>query len=340
MRASESLLSVFRLLLPAVLLAILPLLSAATANAWDANAAGNMQTATYTNSVGSRLYHIFIPPKLADRPGVLVVLHGCFMSPEQMASGTDLNRHATEHGFIVVYPEQNYIDNAWKCWNWFMPENQRRNTGESSIIVGLTRDVVKRFHADPNHVFITGISAGGAMASNILGCYSDVFSGALLQSGLEFAAAQNEDDAHVVAKDAPTHDLDAVAQQALSCSPPRKTLLPVIVVQGAADPYVNPINADRTALLFAKINAAVYGSLGGQASGITQSQTKLPVIGQKYAATFSDVIVDGRLIVREVMVDGMGHGWSGGKPGIEYMEPRGVDASQMLVDAFFPTYPN
>lgn len=298
-------------------------------------AEGTSVSEVFKNAAGSRRYQIFVPKNLPENPGVLVVLHGCLLTGDQMATGTELNRHANEAGFLVVYPEQSYQDNAWKCWNWFKPENQKRDDGEISIIAGLTLQVIAKYKANTDKVVVTGISAGGAMAANLLGCYSDIYKGGLLESGLEFAAAQTESDAHNVSKKGPTRDLDASAEQALSCSPKRQSLMPVVVVHGKADQFVNPVNGDRTVSLFEKINTRIFVENGGQESQIQHSQTKIAASGKKYEANVTDISYDGKVVIKKVMVEKMGHGWSGGNSAAPYMEPNGVDASQLIVETFF-----
>ena len=42
---------------------------------------------------------------------------------------------------------------------------------------------------DRRQVFITGLSAGGAMTSNMLACYPEVFAGGAIVAGLPYGAA-------------------------------------------------------------------------------------------------------------------------------------------------------
>jgi len=300
---------------------------------------GKSANKSYSNSFGTRSYQIFVPKKLSAKPGVVVVLHGCFMTGDNMATGTELNAFAEERNFIVVYPEQTYSDNSWKCWNWFRPENQKRDDGESSIIAGLTQEIIKTYKADTQKVIVTGLSAGGAMASNLLGCYPDVFTGGLIQSGLEFAAAQTESEAHNVTAGGPSRSTDQAAQLAFECSPNRKNLQPVIVVHGDADPYVNIVNGQRTAEVFEKMNAEVFMKKSGSKGKITRRNIELKQDGYKFSAINTQTLFDSVPVIEKVVVQKMGHGWSGGNSAAPYMEPRGVKATQILVDKFFPVLP-
>jgi len=296
---------------------------------------GKSITKNFSNAFGTRSYQVYVPKKLSAKPGVVVVLHGCFMTGANMATGTELNAFAEERNFLVVYPEQTYGDNSWKCWNWFKPENQKRDDGEASIIADLTKDVIKTYKADTTKVVVSGLSAGSAMAANLLGCYSDLYTGGLLQSGLEFAAAQTENDAHNVTGAGPTRSTDETAELAVACSPNRKSYIPVIVVHGDADPYVNITNGHRTAEVFEKINAQVALKKGVKAV-ITHKDVEIKQDGYKFSAVNTQSLFDGVPVVEKVIVQKMAHGWSGGNSVAPYMEPRGVKATQILVDKFFP----
>ncbi|MEZ0392847.1 MAG: PHB depolymerase family esterase [Pseudobdellovibrionaceae bacterium] len=306
---------------------------------WQAKAdeaeKGTLFEETFSSDVGSRKYSIFVPENLKPGAGLLVALHGCFMSPKQMIEGTQLNHHAAQNGFVVIYPEQTYQDNPWKCWNWFDSENQRRETGEASLIVGMTKATTEKYKLDSQRVFLTGISAGGAMAANLLGCYSDVYAGGLLASGLEFAAAQTETEAHHAKNDGPDTDVRDVAGQAYKCSPERKTLLKVLVVHGKKDHYVNPINADRTFAVFNQLNSIIFLFNGGSQSEITETTSSVPVAEGKYPVEKTESSFRGHSFVKKFLVDRMGHGWSGGQSTTPFMEPKGIDASQVIVDEFF-----
>lgn len=296
---------------------------------------GKTVSGNFSNDFGSRGYQIYTPKHLATNAGLLVVLHGCFQTGDQMATGAEFNKYADERGFAVLYPEQSYMDNSWKCWNWFKPENQKRD-GELSIIAGMSQKMVGTYKLDAKKVYIAGMSAGGAMVANALACYSDVFSGGLIHSGLEYAAAQTESEAHDIMKPGPNHDLDQVAKAALACSPSPKAMQTVIVVHGQADSSVGTVNADRNALLFEKINTVIFQSQGGSLQKITHDQSVITQDGYKYSADVYDTLFDSKLTIRKIMVKDMGHAWSGGQPTAPYMEPRGIKATQALVDTFFP----
>ena len=98
---------------------------------------------SFVCAAGSRNYKLYIPRNLPEGGrALLVMLHGGTQDGDDFAVGTRMNERAEEHGFIVAYPIQSKSANASLCWNWFLPEHQKRGAGEPSIIAGITREIV------------------------------------------------------------------------------------------------------------------------------------------------------------------------------------------------------
>lgn len=292
--------------------------------------AGRTVRGSFSNKIGLKGYQLYLPKNQSINMPLFVVLHGCFMTGDQMASGTGLNLLADERGFLVLYPEQTYQDNSWKCWNWFDPKHQKRDSGELAIVAEMTQKIIKDYALDPSKVFVMGLSAGGAFASNLTACYSDVFKGVMVHSGLEFRAAQSENEAHQVTKNGSTQDLLNSAQTAVACSPKREEPVPTLVFHGTTDPYVNTVNADHVIEQFRLINAILDPRLT-----LEKKESKIEQDGHKFNASVTDLASsDGNVVLRKVMIEGMGHGWSGGNPVAPYMESRGVNASKLTVEFF------
>jgi poly(3-hydroxybutyrate) depolymerase len=173
------------------------------------------------------------------------------------------------------------------------------------------------------------------MSANLLGCYADVFAGAMLHSGVEFAAAQTEDEAHKVTKSGPTRPVDTVVAQALKCSPARTKPLSIIVVHGDKDSFVNPLNGSRTVELFTKINTAYFKAGGGTVDQVVATESRITQNGRKLAANVTEISFGGKASIKHIVVEGLGHAWSGGQPTAPYMEVRGVPVAKIMTEQFF-----
>jgi poly(3-hydroxybutyrate) depolymerase len=96
---------------------------------------------------GSLEYKLFVPPRLAGSPPLVVVLHGCFQDPDEAAAYTRFNPRAEERGILAMYPRQVAERNQHRCWNWFQPDHQRRDHGEPALLVSAVERVVRDFFA-------------------------------------------------------------------------------------------------------------------------------------------------------------------------------------------------
>ena len=87
--------------------------------------------------------------------------------------------------------EQQGANNANTCFNWFNPDDIARGRGEASSIRQMVARMVTDHKIDPRRIFMTGLSAGGAMTSVMLAAYPDVFAGAPMIAGLPYGIAGN-----------------------------------------------------------------------------------------------------------------------------------------------------
>ena len=76
----------------------------------------------------------YIPEDLPRNAPLVVVLHGC----TQTAAGYDYcsgwSRLADRHKVALLYPEQQRSNNPNLCFNWFVPQDIRRDAGEAFSI--------------------------------------------------------------------------------------------------------------------------------------------------------------------------------------------------------------
>jgi feruloyl esterase len=88
-----------------------------------------------------------------------------------------------------LLPEQRPSNNANGCFNWFQTGDIQRGKGEAHSIRQMIDRMVADHGINPAHVFVTGLSAGGAMTSVMLATYPEVFAGGAIVAGLPYGAA-------------------------------------------------------------------------------------------------------------------------------------------------------
>jgi poly(hydroxyalkanoate) depolymerase family esterase len=259
----------------------------------------------FTNAAGTRTYKVYLPERHATAGLPLVVmLHGCKQDPDDFAAGTRMNELAEEIGFVVAYPAQSAKANVSACWNWFQAAHQARDTGEPSLIAGITRELVERHRLDARRVYAAGLSAGGAMAAVMGATYPELFAAIGIHSGLGYAAAHDLPSALAAMRGKPGGKRRRAARS-----------LPTIVFHGDSDTTVHPSNGEH----------AVVGTLEKTESGEAN--------GRAYTRTVHWDAA-GKPVLEHWLVHGAGHAWCGGSASGSFTDPRGPDASREMVRFF------
>jgi len=193
---------------------------------------------------GALVAKTYIPKSFAEGAPLVVVLHGCTQTAEGYDRGAGWSKAADEHGFALLFPEQQRANNPNLCFNWFSPDDARRDRGEARSIRQMVAEMHARFGTDATRVFITGLSAGGAMAAVMLATYPEVFAGGGIIAGLPFGSAHSVPEAfdRMRGHGGPTADaLSNLVRSETDHQGPWPTLS---IWHGTADMTVDPSNAE------------------------------------------------------------------------------------------------
>ena len=109
---------------------------------------------------------------------MVVVLHGCGQTAAGYDLGAGWSTLAQHYGFALLMPEQQRGEQCQGCFNWFNPEDIARDSGEACSIRQMIARMVGDHGIDPHRIFVTGLSAGGAMTSVMLATYPELFAAA------------------------------------------------------------------------------------------------------------------------------------------------------------------
>lgn len=133
----------------------------------------------------------YVPEGNLRKAPLVVVLHGCLQDAQEMARLSGWNALAEQEKFIVLYPQQSAANNLNRCFNWYQEGDISRNAGEAESIRQMIGHALSVYNIDENRVFVTGVSAGGAMSLVMAAAYPDVVSAAAPIAGIPYGAADN-----------------------------------------------------------------------------------------------------------------------------------------------------
>jgi len=131
----------------------------------------------------------YLPANLKPGAALVVVLHGCTQDAAGYDHGSGWSTLADRHGFALLYPEQQRSNNPNLCFNWFVPEDIAREGGEAESIAAMVAQMLAEHDLDSARVFVTGLSAGGAMTAVMLATRPELFAGGAIVAGLPYGSA-------------------------------------------------------------------------------------------------------------------------------------------------------
>jgi poly(hydroxyalkanoate) depolymerase family esterase len=204
-----------------------------------------VETAAFGTNPGALKMLSFVPNSVPHRPALVVVLHGCGQTAAGYDLGAGWSTLAKRYGFALLMPEQQSSNNAGTCFNWFNPEDAVRDAGEACSIRNMIARMVAIHGIDRRRIYITGLSAGGAMTSVMLATYPEMFAAGAVIAGLPFGVAGNVGEAlrgMMQSGQRPAAELGSAVRNASRHKGPWPK---VSVWHGSADRTVNPGNADE-----------------------------------------------------------------------------------------------
>jgi poly(hydroxyalkanoate) depolymerase family esterase len=243
---------------------------------------------------GNLLARGYVPAGMAPGAPLVVVLHGCTQSAAVYDHGSGWSHLADRHGFALLFPEQQRANNMNLCFNWYQPEDAARERGEARSIRSMIAQMVETHKLDPARVFVTGLSAGGAMTSVMLAAYPEVFAAGAIIAGLPFGCADNLGEA-LGAMGQVAHSGDAALGEAVRRASPHRGPWPrVSVWHGSADRLVVPANGEAIVRQWRDVH------------GLSAAPTRLEQVDGYPRRLWADAA--GKLVIEDYVVSGMAHG--------------------------------
>ena len=272
---------------------------------------------------GSLRMRLLAPSGLSIRRRPLVVaLHGCTQSAAGFARGSGWDRIALAHGAILLLPEQRPANNRKGCFSWFEPHDTRRGEGEVESIRQMIETAIAAHGADPRRVYVTGLSAGGAMTCAMLATYPELFDGGAIVAGLPYGAASNAAEAFDCMFVGRTRETRARGEAVRAAAPAPGRWPALSIWHGTADAVVKPINAGELIKQWTSVH------------GVSAQVPEEDSIGTTIRRVWRDS--GKRACVTEYSVPGLGHGMpvADDVPPAPFFLPAGLSAAEQIARDF------
>ncbi len=263
--------------------------------AGPASGAALDRVGNFGSNPGNLQMFAYIPEDLPASAPVVVALHGCTQTAQAYADGAGWPKYADLYDFALIFPQQPTANNRSRCFNWFKSGDINRGQGEALSIKQMVDYVKGTYQSDPAQVYVTGLSAGGAMTNVMLATYPDVFAGGAVMAGLPYKCATSLVQAtscqYGPVNKTPAQWGDLVRNAARGFQGP----WPVVSIwHGDADYIVRPVNQAEQVAQWTNVH------------GTDQAADRLETIkGATYKAY---EYASGDVAVETYTIPGMGHG--------------------------------
>ncbi len=236
----------------------------------------------------------YAPEDMPPNAPLVIALHGCTQTSDEYDHGTGWSSLADSLGFAVVYPQQQPANNPKNCFSWFLPGDIARGHGEALSIREMVEHAIATFATDRRKVFVTGLSAGGAMASAMLATYPEVFAGGAIIAGLPYGCASNVQQAFEAMFTEHGHAAQALGDRVRAASRHRRSWPKISVWHGTSDPIVKPVNGEDIIRQWTNVH------------GLLDVPSYQESIGSHTRRVWNDA--NGKALIEAFSITGMAHG--------------------------------
>jgi len=306
----------------------------------DYKSPGKIEKFTYTSNdvlAGDLDYLVYTPTTYNPRkPAPLViVLHGCTTTADNMMASSAMHPTAEREGFVVVYPDVPLSSRPFvNCWKWPDPNSQVRDSGDPALIAGVTREVMQRMRIDPERVYLLGMSSGATMTGIMGAAYPDLFAAIAENAGCAYRAEPCLALGGALSQ-------GNLGEQAYQTMGPYARVMPVLQLRGDQDTTVPPSSSLQVIQQWTETNNYVLSGTATTPFDTVPDETYEGIKSGGYAYTVNRYRDNnGCLLIEDWMIHGMGHYFSGGSSDssqVTFTDPKGPMMAE-IAWRFFSRY--
>ncbi|HET8659970.1 MAG TPA: PHB depolymerase family esterase [Micromonosporaceae bacterium] len=149
----------------------------------------------FGSNPGNLEMYAYRPDGMASGAPLVVALHGCTQNATDYFTNSGWRKYSDLWRFALVLPQQKSANNSSSCFNWFEAGDTARGQGEALSIKQMVDYAANNYGISRSRVYVTGLSAGGAMTAVMLATYPDVFAGGAVIAGIPYRCATSTSSA-------------------------------------------------------------------------------------------------------------------------------------------------
>lgn len=256
----------------------------------------------FGSNPGNLNFYQYVPSGMTNEDAPLIlVLHGCNQTAADYAKETEWHKLAERFKFYLIFPEEKKENQIQGCFRFSEKKHRQRDMGEVLSIKQMIDYAKSRLPIDSKRVYITGVSAGGSMAMNMISAYPEIFAAAGVNAAVPYFCDKDVISVFSFCLPGNVHRTQAEWLERVKTGHPgyNGSYPKLMAIQGDGDQFVDPSNLDEITKQWTAVHQ------------ISENPTKTDIFREHTHKIFTkNNQPDGEILVETYLIHYMDHGTS------------------------------
>jgi poly(3-hydroxybutyrate) depolymerase len=158
-------------------------------------------------------------------------------------------------------------------------------------------------------------------------CYGELFAACAIVGGLMYRAADSALTGARAMRRGASVSPESMADEAASRLSRKVQFVPALVIHGSHDSVVHPRNAEQIVRQFRR-----FAELRGTPPEPLSDPVEQHISSNGRSYRQHDYVRSDQLLLRSILIEGLGHAWSGGDESLRFNDSAPPDASRLIWD--------